>query len=144
MQKGGNGGRAESQSNQGQRGAAQNEGELVLAKLQFEGGFEDDENQPDRAEQFQHEFFKRNLVEPHHAQALTQADAHGDQHKHAWDVRAFGQQVGEVGKNHHGAAANHQAVGVDVVRGKLEVKHREQGGQVGHKGHARKIPQIRQ
>jgi hypothetical protein len=136
VQKRGDGKRARHQSEQGKRGASQNERELVAPQLQFQRRFKDDEDEAHRAEQFQNESFKRNVVEAYSSQPLAQPNAHGDEHQHTWDVCAPGQKVGEVRKDDDGTSADDNAVGVDVVCRKFEAEQ-------GKGSHAPKINQIR-
>ena len=131
----GDGEGAGAQGEQGQGRAAQNEDELVAPEFKLERGFEHNEDQADGAEQFQDEPFERDVVKSHRLQALPDADAHADEHKHAGDVGASRQKVGEVRQNDDGAAADDQPVGVDVFCRQLEA-----GKQEGT--HAPKINQI--
>ena len=126
---------AGAQGEQGQGRAAQDQDELVAPEFKFERGFEHNENQADRAQQFQDEPLKGDVVKPHRLQALPDADAHADEHEHAGDVGASREKVGEVRQNDDGAAADDQPVGVDVFCRQLEA-----GKQEGT--HAPKINQI--
>ena len=139
VQEGGNGPSAQGERGQGQGRASEDEGEFVLAKLQFQGRFEDDEDEPHGAQQLKHESFEGNGVEADSVESLADGDAHGDEHKHAGDVGPTGEKVGEVRQDDDCAAANHQAVGVDVLRGQFKARIQD-----GEQSHARKINQIRQ
>ena len=139
MQEGGNGSGAQGERGQGQGRTSKDEGEFVLAELQLQGRFEDDEDEPHGAQQLEHESFKRDGAEADGIESLADGDAHGNQHEHAGDVGPTGEEVGEVRQDDDCAAADHQAVGVDVLRGQLKARIQD-----GEQSHARKINQIRQ
>ena len=139
VKEGGDGAGAQSQCGQRECRAAQDEGEFVASELEFQRGFEHDENQPDGAQQLEDKPLKGNVVEAHRVQSLSDGDAHGDEHQHAGNVGPAGEKVGEVRQDDHRTSADHQAVGVDVFCGQFEARIQD-----GKQGHACKITQIRQ